>query len=79
MRSANTATVLVIVTAVVLVAVRGSPTSMDEEDRQEIASLAARIIKLAMSSTNYYTSNKRNAGTVDSLYNLPHLLGVGKR
>ncbi|KAH3718610.1 hypothetical protein DPMN_061416 [Dreissena polymorpha] len=56
-----------------------APTPMDDEDRQEIANLAARIIKVAISNTGYYASEKRNAGTVDSLYNLPHLLSVGKK
>lgn len=44
---------------------------------QEIANLAARILKITMAG-DFYT-NKRNAGTVDSLFNLPDLLGVGRR
>lgn len=39
-----------------------------------------RIVKIAMSgSTGYLTNGKRNGGTVDSLYNLPDLLTVGRR
>ncbi|XP_045170202.2 cerebrin prohormone-like [Mercenaria mercenaria] len=54
--------------------------SLGDDERQEIAALAARIIKVIMrDSGTFYTNGKRNAGTVDSLYNLPDLLGVGRR
>lgn len=47
---------------------------------QEMAALAARMLRVILSDAgSYYTPEKRNAGTVDSLYNLPDLLGVGKR
>ncbi|KAK3591985.1 hypothetical protein CHS0354_031492 [Potamilus streckersoni] len=53
---------------------------LDEKDRQDIMTLAAGIIKIVMAgSTGYIIDDKRNAGTVDSLYNLPHLFDAGRR
>ncbi|KAL4222148.1 hypothetical protein ACF0H5_018188 [Mactra antiquata] len=54
-------------------------SSIDDEDRRDIANLAARILKIVVTGQDFYSNNKRNAGTVDSLYNLPDLLGVGRR
>ncbi|XP_060558233.1 cerebrin prohormone-like [Ruditapes philippinarum] len=56
------------------------PSTIGDDERQEIAALAARILKIIMNdSRTFYTNGKRNAGTIDSLYNLPDLLGVGRR
>ena len=45
---------------------------------QEIASLAAKILRSTLAGS-YLATDKRNAGTIDSLYNLPHLFAAGKR
>ena len=45
---------------------------------QEIASLAAKILRTALAGS-YLSEEKRNAGTIDSLYNLPHLFAAGRR
>ena len=45
---------------------------------QEIANLAAKILRSTLAG-RYIASDKRNAGTIDSLYNLPHLFDAGKR
>lgn len=47
---------------------------------QDIITLAARIIKLAMNGRSLDTSAaKRNGGTLDTLYNLPDLSAIGRR
>ncbi|KAL3832666.1 hypothetical protein ACJMK2_024289 [Sinanodonta woodiana] len=54
-------------------------SQLDEKDRQDIMTLATGIIKIVMTgSSGYLIEDKRNAGTVDSLYNLPHLFEAGR-
>ncbi|ESO94377.1 hypothetical protein LOTGIDRAFT_239524 [Lottia gigantea] len=52
-------------------------TQIEEKSRQDIITLAARVIKIAMYGSNQYDVIKRNAGTVDHLLNFPDL-SVGK-
>ncbi|XP_021345519.1 cerebrin prohormone-like [Mizuhopecten yessoensis] len=59
---------------------RSFQASLDQRERQDIMVLAARIIKIAMSasSSSNDVMDKRNAGTIDSLYNLPDLFAAGR-
>ncbi|KAL8558892.1 hypothetical protein ACOMHN_054323 [Nucella lapillus] len=53
---------------------------LEERARQDIITLAARIIKLAMPGRILDgVSSKRNGGTLDTLYNLPNLSDIGRR
>ncbi|XP_060066024.1 cerebrin prohormone-like [Ylistrum balloti] len=74
--------VLGLVFVLLLMITRGSARSFqvspDQKERQEIMVLAARIIKIAMSTppSPSEVMDKRNAGTIDSLYNLPDLFAA---
>nr|AQS80497.1 Cerebrin precursor [Charonia tritonis] len=53
---------------------------LEERSRQDIITLAARIIKLAMTGRSLDSgASKRNGGTLDTLYNLPNLNDIGRR
>nr|KAG5690413.1 hypothetical protein BaRGS_026460 [Batillaria attramentaria] len=55
-------------------------SGLEERARQDIITLAARIIKLAMTGHPLdSSSSKRNGGTLDTLYNLPDLSAIGRR
>lgn len=55
------------------------PSGLEERARQDIITLAARIIKLAMNGPTESMASKRNGGTLDTLYNLPDLSAIGRR
>jgi len=47
---------------------------------QEIAALAIKIVRIVFAGSNGYpATGKRSGGTVDSLYNLPDILTIGRR
>ncbi|XP_033762425.1 cerebrin prohormone-like [Pecten maximus] len=71
---------LVFVLMITKSSARSVENSLSQRERQDIMVLAARIIKIAMSasSSSNDVMDKRNAGTIDSLYNLPDLFAAGK-
>ncbi|KAK7110804.1 cerebrin prohormone-like [Littorina saxatilis] len=53
---------------------------LEGRTRQEIMTMAARIISLARNGRPMESSeSKRNGGTLDTLYNLPDLNAIGRR
>ncbi|XP_046572001.1 cerebrin prohormone-like [Haliotis rubra] len=58
--------------------IRPYQSQLEEKARQEVIHLAARIIKLTMYGSRLEMANKRNGGTLDSLFNLPDLSDNGR-